>query len=137
MKLNQRPLQEACLLSSHPALAAAAQGTIADLRASAAAAIREQLASTPGSPELWGALGSVADSTAQQEYALSRSLQLDRGAAWVWVTLGRLYVAQGRGGLAKGCFEQARCANAATGSVWEGMGVAALALHAGTPVSVE
>lgn len=123
--------QEACVLESHPSLAAAAQSMTAALRDEAATTIRAALAVNPAAAELWGALGTVCHTSAQQEYALCRSLQLDRAAAWVWVALGRLYVAEGEGALADGCFEQARCANAATGSVWEAMGAAALALQQG------
>lgn len=119
------------MLESHPSLAAAAHKVITALLSAAAGAIRQGLDANPGSAELWGALGSVCRTPAQQEYALCRSLQLERGAAWVWVALGRLYVANGDAALADACFEQARCANAATGSVWAGMGVAALALHRG------
>ncbi len=71
----------------------------------------------------------VSTDPTQQEYALCRSLQLDGTVAWVWVALGRLYVSRGKGGLGEWCFEQARCVGATQGSVWEGMGVAALVVH--------
>ena len=79
----------------------------------------------PSSPTLWAGLGTCAKQPRDQEYAFTRSLQLDPKSAHTWAALGRLYMESGARSLADTCFTQARSQEPADSATWAAMGALA------------
>ncbi len=68
-----------------------------------------------------------------QEYAFTRSLQLDPKSAHTWAALGRLYMESGARHLADTCFTQARSQEPADAATWAAMGALAGLSPTGEP----